>query len=487
VFLNNGGALFRLVRRYPLFAIAVIVLAIKLSLFVLDPTPHFFMGDSATYVGSAIHGYVPLDRSFTYGLLIRWIALGFHTLQTLIFAQVIAGAVTAWFVGFALLRFFNVRIAIALGGSIVFALDPLQILHERFVLAEAFAMLLFAGQLLLGLYYLEKPGVRTLLANCIVGIGLVSLRPVYAPIVLFEALLLPLIGWLKPSLSTAASKRMKSCALHLIVAIVASVSLHEAYQRIMGRLAGFPPAYQFMDGLFLAASWSPILIPGDAIDAQAAGAIQQQLADLQYPLGDRLKRQAQLWRSGGLVDRLQRAYGGDIAAANSSAKQMSLHALRRDPLGIARLTWSNFKDYLKSPGRLRPELLVEQGSDRPLPSSFVNELISAFGLDASNSATTMTLSKRYHLVGVGWYYFLLVLPVLGSIDPWLCTSTHRSGVFLVFGVSALLLLVTCAASTVSSFRLLHSLSFTGVIALGVFANLVIDHRPNQKGAAPVAS
>ena len=48
----------------------VAVLAIKLAFLLLDPDPRFFMGDSVTYLRTALDGVFPRDRSFTYGALI---------------------------------------------------------------------------------------------------------------------------------------------------------------------------------------------------------------------------------------------------------------------------------------------------------------------------------------------------------------------------------------------------------------------------------
>src|ERR1044071_5476291 len=94
VLVNRQGFLFRTTSDHPLFAIAIIGLAIKLAGFALDQTPLFFMGDSGTYILSAIHHFVPSDRSFTYGLLLRWLAVWPGNLEALILAQVLVSAAT---------------------------------------------------------------------------------------------------------------------------------------------------------------------------------------------------------------------------------------------------------------------------------------------------------------------------------------------------------------------------------------------------------
>jgi hypothetical protein len=411
VLVNRQGFLLRTTSDHPLFAIAIIGLAIKLAGFALDQTPLFFMGDSGTYILSAIHHFVPSDRSFTYGLLLRWLAVWPGNLEALILAQVLVSAATAWLLGFTLLYFFEVQPALAIMASVAFCLDPLQILHERLVLTEAFTIFVFAGHLLLALWYLRQPRILTLLTFCITSIVLTSLRLVYAPIVLCEGALLPLLA-----MSTAKSQRRSNVAktfgLHLVLGIGISLSLHGGYQYLVGALSRLPPAYQYKDGLILASSWAPLLKPTDATDARAKSVIERQMTDRQYPLGARYLREAQLWSIDGMANRLRRAFAGNGLAANHSAKEMALQALRRDPLAVMHLTWLRYTDYWKTPTERRSRLLVEQGSDRPLPPSFLRELRLTFGSDVSDSWATMTASKRYHLAGGAWYYFLLISPLV---------------------------------------------------------------------------
>jgi hypothetical protein len=50
-------------------------IAIKLAWIALDPTLRVFLGDSASYLYSALIDAPPPDRSFVYPLLLRWGAL----------------------------------------------------------------------------------------------------------------------------------------------------------------------------------------------------------------------------------------------------------------------------------------------------------------------------------------------------------------------------------------------------------------------------
>ena len=124
---------------------AISVFAIKLMLLVVDPTPLFFMGDSKVYIDAAVYHNIPWSRSFTYGWLIRLFAVWPGTLQPLVVSQVLASALTAWLLALTLLRFFAVRPSVVIVASILFAVDPLQLIHERLLISTMSSPLIFAS------------------------------------------------------------------------------------------------------------------------------------------------------------------------------------------------------------------------------------------------------------------------------------------------------------------------------------------------------
>src|SRR5690348_18263938 len=81
----------------------IAIVAVKLTLLLLDPTPRFFLWDSVTYLQGALDGPLPRDRSFLYSFLIRLLAVSTHSLYVLVIAQTVAGAATALLV-YAMLR-----------------------------------------------------------------------------------------------------------------------------------------------------------------------------------------------------------------------------------------------------------------------------------------------------------------------------------------------------------------------------------------------
>jgi hypothetical protein len=61
----------------------VLVFAIKLLLLWLDPTPQLYMGDSASYIWTALTEWIPADPSYFYGYLVRWLAVWPHSFAPL--------------------------------------------------------------------------------------------------------------------------------------------------------------------------------------------------------------------------------------------------------------------------------------------------------------------------------------------------------------------------------------------------------------------
>jgi hypothetical protein len=86
-------ATFRVANAWWLFC--ALVLAIKLLLLLLDPTPKLFLGDSGSYIRTALIGSIPRDRSYFYGYLIRWLAVWPHSFTPLLVVQALASGATA--------------------------------------------------------------------------------------------------------------------------------------------------------------------------------------------------------------------------------------------------------------------------------------------------------------------------------------------------------------------------------------------------------
>ena len=85
----SAGASFRPNPGWWLFCL--LVFAIKFLLLLLDPSPKLFMGDSGSYLWTALTGWIPHDRSYFYGYTIRLLALLPGSFTPLLLVQAVAG------------------------------------------------------------------------------------------------------------------------------------------------------------------------------------------------------------------------------------------------------------------------------------------------------------------------------------------------------------------------------------------------------------
>ena len=72
-----------------------LVFAIKLLLLWMDTTPKLFLGDSWSYIRTALIGSIPGDRSYLYGYLIRCLAVWPQSFTPLLVVQGLASGATA--------------------------------------------------------------------------------------------------------------------------------------------------------------------------------------------------------------------------------------------------------------------------------------------------------------------------------------------------------------------------------------------------------
>ena len=63
-------------------AFAAAVLAGKATWLAIDAAPAVFLGDSESYLATALEGWIPPDRSFAYGYVLRPLAVWTGSLWT---------------------------------------------------------------------------------------------------------------------------------------------------------------------------------------------------------------------------------------------------------------------------------------------------------------------------------------------------------------------------------------------------------------------
>ena len=89
--------------------VVVIPLTLKAFLLLVDAHPMLYLGDSASYLRTALTGWIPGDRSFTYGFFLRPAAIWPQSLSSALIIQTLAGVVSSLGLALILRRFFKVR------------------------------------------------------------------------------------------------------------------------------------------------------------------------------------------------------------------------------------------------------------------------------------------------------------------------------------------------------------------------------------------
>jgi len=386
------------------------------------------MGDSGTYLYTALTGWIPDDRSFTYGFLIRPLTVLPHTLVPLLVFQTLLGAISAWIVGCCLLKYFRAPRWLATICTLLCAIEPLQLFAERCVLTETVSIFLFAVVVWLSLDYLASGRLVSLAGIQIVSVVLISIRVSYLPLVEVDSILLPLIGPAAAAVLIAVRARrnrtgdansgilkpaLRFAANILVGALLCQAVLY-GYRNWNGALLDRPPAYNYADGIFLASFWAPVIEARDFPIPDLRGPI---FDHLKYDLKNPKNRQNHCFSVGGLCENIRketRAKFGDDprTSPNKLAKKAALRAAKRNPLGLLRLFVVTAEEYFE-PSYFRTMVTLEEGSIQTAGADFDKELRENF--NQPYAPLRSTLVQRWHLAAIPWYRFLLFAPLVFAI------------------------------------------------------------------------
>jgi hypothetical protein len=102
----------------------------SLYLLWLDPAPKLFMGDSWSYISTGLTGWIPGDRSYFYGYLVRWLAVWPHSFTPLLVVQALASGATAILFALICSRFFEMSNTVSFLFGSLCAVDPCQLVWE---------------------------------------------------------------------------------------------------------------------------------------------------------------------------------------------------------------------------------------------------------------------------------------------------------------------------------------------------------------------
>lgn len=457
----EGPVLPPLFRDYGWWPFCLLILTLKFVLLALDASPKMFMGDSGSYLWTALSGWIPPDRSFFYGYLIRWLSISTHSLTSLLILQTFLGALTAILVALLCLKIFNLSPRLSYVAGLLCAIDPLQLVWERYVLTETISLFLYATMLAFSLYYLRQRRLWQLACVQILAVLVISFRLSYLLVVQASAIALPLIAFFPMLREGFKSARrlagVKSVAVHLAFSLLLMFALHFAYKQLNGRLSGRPPAYLYSSGFSILAAWAPTLLPSDSPDRRLSQIISQ--GD-QFHLSNMRLRNTQLYSRGNLLDRWKQAEP-DWLIADRVAKQTALHSLLHRPTGVFTLGAKTFLQYFDFRQTRRQANSDLGNADWPKPMTAT--MADRFRLAPPSRAEVKSRSvlQRYFLQAQPYYYAVLFSPMLFAV---LYYFHHQGCVALLFVHSSILLATDSFLAVTASVRYLQPLSFLAIVA-----------------------
>jgi hypothetical protein len=397
-----------------IFYTFLVILCIKGALLLADSQPAFFLGDSETYLATATIKYIPPDRSFLYGLLLRRIALRMHSLEVMIAAQVLLSAIAAGLLSFTLRNIFLVRSWLAALFGILCSVEPLQLLAERYVLTECCANFLFVLHFVLALLYVKRGKLWTLLAAQAIGVLLIGFRISFLPLVVINSLLIPLLSphaiavvrtgkWKGTGKELGIrAGQLRLLAMHLCLSLLVTQGLLTAYKHWNGKLTGREPALLYNDGAFLVAAFAPLIEPEDFPVPAKRAAI---FGNLRYDRHDLSSRPAQHFLEGGLWPNISKEFP-DEQQANDLAVATTIHALFRQPAGALRPALQTFFLYF-DPGLLRERAFSDEGGEGlGMSPTLRGWLQNLYGVSNPRDYQ-MSLTKQWHLIALPWYWLVL--------------------------------------------------------------------------------
>ncbi len=440
-------------------------LVAKLCILLLDDSVRVFMGDSATYLWSAVAMQAPLDRSFTYPLLIRLTAGASSSIVTLLWVQTLCGVATSLMVYWLLCQSFSVRSWIAATAALLVALDPAQLFYERMVMTESVSTCVLVASLCTAFAYMRSRKTRYLVLCILLGVILASLRVGLVPFALA----------LGPAAVLLANRdSMRACVWPLLLAIIATWMCHSAYQHAYGRLTHSHPGYIRDGGFFRLGVVAPLVTPasfdGTGLDASL-------LDDVKIPLGDPHLREAQIWQPGGLIDVLRR-HGGP--RAYRIAARLASNALANDPIGVVRLGLQTLREYFYA-DYYRARLKSDLGNDRA-PDELTRELLRThFNYDIPGVAQPPSPVYRYFENASTWLVCCLfsLMPLSMLVVAASRRRCAREGILLgLVGTGLVVGQILC--SHIISFRYLHPFPVIEIVCLGIVVNTIVAARYGQR-------
>jgi hypothetical protein len=474
---------------WSLFCLGIVVL--KFLLVALDPLPKLYLGDSFSYIWTAVSGWMPEQRSFLYGYVIRWSSIWTGSLTSLLILQVFLGIVIAIMVAWICRAIFNLPKAISYLFGLFCSIDPLQLAWERYVMTETCSLFFYVFVLQQSFIYLRDRRIANLLAVQLLSVLTIGFRMSFLIVVQFMAVALPVIAFFAPTgpAETAAVPRWQFRFLwrvifwrHLAASIITMFLLDQGYQHVNGILSHGEPAHIRASGYFLLAIWAPALQPQDADDPRLADIIAH---GNEFGLRNILARNWQMFAPDGLVHRWDRAEP-DAGKSNKIATRTALNAFKRDPAAVVGLATTTYLSFWTGwDGHFMRKIAKTDLRQYPtLRDSELKLLAKRFHLAsrADLGSEPQTLTKWYYVAASPYFFLVLLSPVLSF--ALLFIARDKANTLLLFAHTTVLLTSTFLLSLYPVPRFLHPLSLLTLLCLALAVKSLLEWRSAASQPTP---
>lgn len=445
------------------------LLGIKLAWLLGDPTLRLFMGDSASYLHSALTGWMPPDRSFTYGLLVRVSAIAFASPLALVLLQTLFGLASCVLLLGLLYRELGVRFGLAAAAGLLLALDPGQLLYERMLMAESAGTLALTTHVMLLAIYARTGQWRWMVRAALFGIAAVSLRFSLLPVVLGLAATVPLVAAMHAS---TPRPRATAIAWQLGVALVATGALHLAYTQSYRLMPGGEATYMPASGMMRIGLVAPMVRAEHFEGTSVPGTVLQ---EVKLDLADPRQREAHVWTPDGLYAAIAR----HTDQPEPVARTITSRALRDDPLRLVTLGAGNLGDYFDA--GLRAARIDDDLGRRAPDAGVLASLRTNLHYDYGGVAASDSWSTRWFRGGAPWLVACLFL--LAPLSLLVLAMNWRSPVrpaALVLCLASLGLVASHALfAHIPSLRYLHPMPWFVLANLALLAETLLRRRRAQ--------
>jgi hypothetical protein len=334
----------------------------------------------------------------------------------------------------------------------------MNMMFQRYVLTEALTMPIFIAYLMASLSYLKKRRLIKLAILQVLGIALISMRLIFLPLVLINAVILPLL---------MSPRGFRQVLAHVLTNVSLILVLHGGYCMLNGKLSNAPPGYTYYDGFFALSAWAPAVTDSSAANPQVAEIIRR---GSEYDLNKFPHRYYQLWDAKGIVFRIK-GIAPDLVTANRWAKITAQRAFAQNPvavLTVALKTYIEFNTYAK----IQNELRIDRGDDRPVSKNLVKWLKQHFSADTHEFIEQdgeywqlPSLTKLFQNQATPWMLLLVQ-------TPWLClvagalNKDCRPFCFYLSAVSLIYIATVCFLTPLVITRLLYPLTVPFFFSMG---------------------